>query len=345
MCGARGRAWPDTSSRGPDSTGRTSTTTCGARARRGTHARPGLSLLMRDVPRPPSSLRWLCRTARRLGRSRHAACEARQPAGQPRGRSHAPHARPAAPMQRRRPRRGAPASLGTSPASERVDVTASTRRGCRGPCSSAHEACRRSAAALAGGAARVATWCLDGKFNSCRMKAFHARPGAWTAASACAHAAALRLRARHAFRGTTARATAVCAGPHRKAVERHAHTARAALLRPPHSLAHAGQGILHSTCVALTRRPWACRAVRAQGRRAGPHRAAQVRPTARRSPGTVCAQGRRPSASRLHCPATCHGPSEQQAGRLPRPARNRRLRAPACAEQLGGGRRSLVQQR
>jgi len=63
-----------------------------------------------------------------LAGSVHVACKARQPAGKPRGRSHAPHARPAAPMQRRRPHHDVPASPGTSPASEHADVTASTWR-------------------------------------------------------------------------------------------------------------------------------------------------------------------------------------------------------------------------
>ncbi len=214
---------------------------------------------------------------------------------------------------------------------------------CRVTCSPAHEACRRSAAAPARHSAH-------GHLVPGRQVQQLQNEGAPCAAGRLDCGQCLRARSSTAPecdartpRDDCAR-YGVCAGPHREAVERDAHTAGAALLRPPHSLAHAGQGILQSTCAALTGRPRACRAVRAQSRRAGPHRAARARPTARRSPGTLCVRGRRPSASCLHRPATCHGPCEQQAGRLPRPAWNQRLRAPACAGQLGGGRRSLVQQ-
>ncbi len=73
------------------------------------------------------------------------------------------------------------------------------------------------------GTARMATWCLDGKSSSCRMKALHARPGAWTAASACALAAALRLSAMHALQGTTAHATA-CARDRTERLSSATHT-------------------------------------------------------------------------------------------------------------------------
>jgi hypothetical protein len=194
-----GRAWPDTSSRGPDSTGRTSTTTCGARARRGTHARPGPSLLMPDVRRPPSSLCWLCRMARHPGgfstrrmQSASASRQATRPLTCAACSTSCAHAAPPS------------TSRCTSVARHKPCVRACGRH-CKhledAAASPAHRRTRRAGALQPRwqGAACVATWCLDGRSSSCRMKALHARQGAWTAASACALAAALRLTARHAL--------------------------------------------------------------------------------------------------------------------------------------------------